>query len=369
MEEDVEDGQVGRAGLFKADTGRFKGEMEEKSKSKVFIIIIIVIAVILAVVGLLVFKNSPAQRLKHQLSLGERHLTEQEYDEAVLAFEKAIEIEPMSEEAYIGLANAYIGKEDYENALEAVERGIAAVGETEELLTLKAQLEEQLNPTDSESKDGKQADSSARAVDVDWTFDLYDLWKYDLFGKDINDWTVDELGQYLIDNGFTRYQREDGSWSDQNPKDYYEEPRYEFGYSNSGVFMHGGEISIYLDPQKWIIKKEYFSPSIEAEGISRHYDFLPLPDLTKDDFINMLSRDMQIKTFSVENFSFNDGIFQCSSSEIFDLWGVINNLEDGESPTLDTVIFTFKLEADNSRYGLMFDADTGELVALYRRFD
>ena len=160
--------------------------MNEKTDNKKMIAIVvgIVIALLAVIAGVIIFSNSPAQRLKKQLSLGERYLSELKYDEAVLAFEEALKIEPRTEAAYIGLANAYIGKEDYESALAAVERGIEAVGETENLSALKSQIEEKVKSIvkpKSEIGEGSSEESDKSRLDYYESLGFSD--KYDCNGR------------------------------------------------------------------------------------------------------------------------------------------------------------------------------------------
>ena len=91
-----------------------------------------VLAVIFALGG------SADKRLAEQLDLANRYLEELDYEQAVAAFEAAIEIDPKNEDAYLGLAEAYIGLEDYESAAEAIEEGIEQTGAE----ALEARLEE-----------------------------------------------------------------------------------------------------------------------------------------------------------------------------------------------------------------------------------
>lgn len=63
--------------------------------------------------------------LEEYLDLGDKYLTEANYREAIVAFTKAIEIEPKAMKSYVGLANAYIKIEDYKNAQETITRGIS----------------------------------------------------------------------------------------------------------------------------------------------------------------------------------------------------------------------------------------------------
>lgn len=67
--------------------------------------------------------NSPSAKLSRALSLAERYLSEQNYEQAVIEFQKVLEIEPMNVDAYLGLADAYLGLEQIDNALDILEAG------------------------------------------------------------------------------------------------------------------------------------------------------------------------------------------------------------------------------------------------------
>lgn len=88
-------------------------------------IIIIGIAAILfvGVIGLLAYMNSTPVKLGKHLELGNNYLAEQDYEQAKVEFEQAIEIDPMNAEAYLGLAEAYVGLGDYEGALDVLQKG------------------------------------------------------------------------------------------------------------------------------------------------------------------------------------------------------------------------------------------------------
>ena len=68
---------------------------------------------------------------KEQYDLGMRLLSEQSYEEAILAFREAIRVDPKREEAYIGLADVYLAQGDGAAALAAVEEGISQCGESD----------------------------------------------------------------------------------------------------------------------------------------------------------------------------------------------------------------------------------------------
>lgn len=61
------------------------------------------------------------------LDLGEKYLTETNYEEAIVAFTKAIELDPKNPEGYKGLANVYVAAERYEDALDTLEQGLEEI--------------------------------------------------------------------------------------------------------------------------------------------------------------------------------------------------------------------------------------------------
>lgn len=93
---------------------------KELIKKLIFGLIIIIVFVI---IGLIVYYNSDSVKFNKQMDLGHKYLEEQNYKEAIVAFNEAIAIDPMSVEAYHGLADAYIALDDLESALSVLERG------------------------------------------------------------------------------------------------------------------------------------------------------------------------------------------------------------------------------------------------------
>ena len=68
--------------------------------------------------------NKPENRLARQLDLGARYLEEQNYAEAVLAFEKAIQIDERCMAAYVNGIEAYRHLDEPENLLAFYERAL-----------------------------------------------------------------------------------------------------------------------------------------------------------------------------------------------------------------------------------------------------
>lgn len=106
------------------------------------------VALILAVFLIPVIKQRNMQkRFEEQMDLGNRYLLEQNYEAAIVAFSKAIEIDPRQAESYRKMAEAYVGMGDYEKAILTLERGYQYTGEEslkeyqEEVLQMKERQE------------------------------------------------------------------------------------------------------------------------------------------------------------------------------------------------------------------------------------
>ena len=67
--------------------------------------------------------NGAAFDLAEQLSFGQKYLDDHDYENAVMTFDKIIEVDPRNIDAYIGLADAYLGMDEEEMAIEALELG------------------------------------------------------------------------------------------------------------------------------------------------------------------------------------------------------------------------------------------------------
>ena len=108
----------------------------EKSLLKSKNVLILAIVLILAVAGIIttvtVISGNKTRQVSKQLSLGEKYLSELEYDKAVIAFNKVIEIEPRNLGAYLGLAEAYEGLGQTEDALRALEVAITVIRDAKE---------------------------------------------------------------------------------------------------------------------------------------------------------------------------------------------------------------------------------------------
>lgn len=88
------------------------------------------------------------KQLKSKLSLGEKYLEEMQYEKAAALYLDAIDIEDKESDAYMGLAAAYLGLEEYDKADQAYEAAVirkeASATQSEEKPVQTAAVEEEI---------------------------------------------------------------------------------------------------------------------------------------------------------------------------------------------------------------------------------
>ena len=91
-----------------------------KKKKKWLLPAIVAIFVVVAAISVMAIYNLPANRRDRQLALAEKYMSELNYEEAILAYKAAIEIDPKCEDAYLELLDLYIAMEAYDMAEEVI---------------------------------------------------------------------------------------------------------------------------------------------------------------------------------------------------------------------------------------------------------
>ncbi len=89
-------------------------------------------AVIIAIAVAVGIYNLPANRLSRQLSLGNKYLEEQNYEEAVVAFEQAIAIDDRCMQAYVGGIEAYLQTDNKEGMEKLYEQAVGVIDELDD---------------------------------------------------------------------------------------------------------------------------------------------------------------------------------------------------------------------------------------------
>ena len=136
---------------------------------------VIVMAAVLVLVGIMsaVFLRLAGQRdiqaqYAEQIDLGRRYLTEQKYEEAIVAFGKAIEIDPRKPEAYLELAEAYTAFDEYEKAAVVLEEGYK-VTKDEKIaeLRIKIKSRQQMEKPDESIFSGEPETAVTKEADAE----------------------------------------------------------------------------------------------------------------------------------------------------------------------------------------------------------
>lgn len=95
----------------------------------------IIIAIIIAILSVAVYKSAIAPKLYDKyLNEGIKYLMSEQYEEAILSFDKAIKIEAKSTEARVYQAKAYIGNEEIDKAVDVLKEAQEIDKTNEELL-------------------------------------------------------------------------------------------------------------------------------------------------------------------------------------------------------------------------------------------
>lgn len=98
-----------------------------KKSHPIKIIIPILLLILITLLGTIFAKSAMARTLQkkytEQMTLGARYLQSQNYEEAIIAFNRAIEIDPRHAESYLSLSEAYAAAGDYENAVASLVKG------------------------------------------------------------------------------------------------------------------------------------------------------------------------------------------------------------------------------------------------------
>lgn len=121
-----------------------------KSPKFIIAVALCLIAVIVAVTIIISSAVGEKEDIAYKLKTARKYLTEMKYEEARALYEEIIESDPKCEEAYIGLADVYIGLGDENKAIEVLEKGIDKVREDSNLKKKLNKLEEMLKSEDND---------------------------------------------------------------------------------------------------------------------------------------------------------------------------------------------------------------------------
>ncbi len=103
--------------------------MKKEKKWLFMIASLVLVGICITFIAGIIQRNNRKRQFEEQMDLGNRYLSEENYEAAVVAFNKAIEIAPKNVESYSKAAQAYAGMGDYEEAIQVLEKGSQNTGD------------------------------------------------------------------------------------------------------------------------------------------------------------------------------------------------------------------------------------------------
>lgn len=283
------------------DRSKEKPAAKKKSKAKIFVIIGVIAAVVIAgiIAGIIILTSGSdgTSEYDEQISLGEKYLKEENYDEAIAAFKKAIEIDPNDPEAYIGLADAYLAKGDKQNAVLALEAGYEKTGSEDikkKLDSLKngdaqeeSSSEESSKEESSKEESSKEESSKEESSREETSREEYQDPEYTLgnivasgsCGKSVK-WELDENGLLVIR----------GNGMMNNYSNVWEVPWYEKQDSIKTIIIETGVTKIgkkaFLGCKN--VTSVRIPDSVTTIGYGSFYDCLSLTSIAIPDSVTTI---------------------------------------------------------------------------------
>lgn len=84
--------------------------------------------------------KSVEAQIEEQLESGDKYLQEMDYEAAIVAYQKAIELDPKLESAYMNLSWIYVQQANYEAAIAILNQGLTELPESANMLQIKERL-------------------------------------------------------------------------------------------------------------------------------------------------------------------------------------------------------------------------------------
>lgn len=139
----------------------------KEAKNQIALIIMISIVALIAITfAVFFFSGSKGRELKKCLNLGQQYLTEMNYDQAIASFKKALELDPLSADAYLGMAEVYREIGDLEKAEKTLETGIEVLGsagyDTSLLSTVLTEIQDEIARIAEEKEAARKAEEDAQ---------------------------------------------------------------------------------------------------------------------------------------------------------------------------------------------------------------
>ncbi len=105
--------------------------MKRQSKLVIGITAGMLLVAVVVIIAVLMASSSDSKKYARHMEAAQRYMDELDYEQAIVEYRAAIEIEPNNVEAYQALAEIYVQTGDYEAAIAVLNQGIGQTGSEE----------------------------------------------------------------------------------------------------------------------------------------------------------------------------------------------------------------------------------------------
>ncbi len=148
----------------------------QQGKKKMLLIILTGILVAVVAVGAVILVNGQMKEksYKEAISNGEKYLADNNYEDAIVQYKKAISVNPKDEEAYLALADIYVEQEAPSKARSILKKGFELTGSAKIELMLNRLTNQTFETSDLVSKNVEDADIdlSTASANMGWNTSL-----------------------------------------------------------------------------------------------------------------------------------------------------------------------------------------------------
>ena len=192
----------------------------KKVSHTTLVVIIVTIIVITGSIITAVISASSNNTLKYeeQLDLGKKYLYELSYDQAVLAFREAIEIDPQKEEAYICLAYVYTQQGKITEVNEMLDNAVKQ-SESENIKVLKKKIQEIKG---IEEKDLKDIIITVEKMLSDFDYEFSNVTDDKFIDKNESG-KIDSINDKLLKNTYEYGKELEAPGDNNNEREYFDE--------------------------------------------------------------------------------------------------------------------------------------------------
>lgn len=115
--------------------------MSDKKRKIILIVLSSLLVIMIGIIAFLLINNHMlVSQYTANISQAEKYLQTKDYEDALVAYKQALELDPDSEDPYLGLANTYVAMGDKKNAVSILNKGLDRM-DSSKLRTLLKQLE------------------------------------------------------------------------------------------------------------------------------------------------------------------------------------------------------------------------------------